>query len=144
METDWFHHPQCHHQIQSLHRQLNPALVRSTKKKRGRPSAVGFPHCAGSGEGFFLSTKPYPHKCVEAGAWTRDLPVTDGRLYRCNNLIYQWEISLVLLYVSSELISYLLFTVKYSSCFQPFLSLKISSIFFMHLEYAVMVESLLV
>jgi len=50
----------------------------------------------------------------------------------------------VLLYVSSELISYLLFTVKYSSCFQPFLSLKISSIFFMHLEYAVMVESLLV
>jgi hypothetical protein len=28
------------------------------------------------------------------------------------NLIYQWEISLVLLYVSSQLISYLLFTVK--------------------------------
>jgi len=31
----------------------------------------------------FLSPKPYPHKCAEAGARTRDLPVTDGRLYRC-------------------------------------------------------------
>jgi len=27
-------------------------------KKKGVPSAVGFPHCAGSGEGLFLSTKP--------------------------------------------------------------------------------------
>ena len=51
--------------------------------KRGVPSAVGFPYCAGSGEGLFLSPKPYPHKCVEAGARTRDVPVTDGRLYRC-------------------------------------------------------------
>ena len=49
----------------------------------GVPSAVGFLHCAGSGEGLFLSPKPYPHKCVEAGARTRDLPVTYGRLYRC-------------------------------------------------------------
>jgi len=46
--------------------------------KKGVPSAVGFPHCAGSGEGLFLSTKPYPHKCAEAGARTRDLPVTDA------------------------------------------------------------------
>jgi len=52
--------------------------------KKGVPSAVGFPHCAGSGEGLFLRPKPYPHKCAEAGARTRDLPVTDGRLYRCN------------------------------------------------------------
>jgi len=51
--------------------------------KKGVPSAVGFPHCAGSGEGLFLSPKPYPHKCAEARARTRDLPVTDGRLYRC-------------------------------------------------------------
>ena len=51
-------------------------------KKKGVPSAVGFPHCAGSGEGLSLSPKPYPHKCAEAGARTRDLPVTDGRLYR--------------------------------------------------------------
>jgi len=50
---------------------------------KGVPSAVGFPHCAGSGEGLFLSLKPYPHKCAEAEARTRDLPVTDGRLYRC-------------------------------------------------------------
>ena len=50
---------------------------------KGVPSAVGFPHCAGSGEGLSLSPKPYPHKCAEAGARTRDLPVTDGRLYRC-------------------------------------------------------------
>jgi len=53
------------------------------EKKKGVPSAVGFPHCAGSGEGLSLSPKPYPHKCAEAGARTRDLPVTDGRLYRC-------------------------------------------------------------
>ena len=53
------------------------------KVKKGVPSAVGFPHCAGSGEGLSLSPKPYPHKCAEAGARTRDLPVTDGRLYRC-------------------------------------------------------------
>jgi len=53
------------------------------EKKKGVPSAVGFPHCAGSGEGLFLSPKPYPHKCAEAGYRTRDLPVTDGRLYRC-------------------------------------------------------------
>jgi len=53
------------------------------KVKNGVPSAVGFPHCAGSGEGLSLSPKPYPHKCAEAGARTRDLPVTDGRLYRC-------------------------------------------------------------
>jgi len=51
--------------------------------KKGVPSAVGFPHCAGSGEGLFLSLKPYPHKCAEAGARTRDLPVIDSRLYRC-------------------------------------------------------------
>ena len=51
--------------------------------EKGVPSAVGFPHCAGSGEGLSLSPKPYPHKCAEAGARTRDLPVTDGRLYRC-------------------------------------------------------------
>jgi len=51
--------------------------------KKGIPSAVGFPYCAGSGEGLFLSPKPYPHKCAEAGAQTRDLLVTDGRLYRC-------------------------------------------------------------
>jgi len=50
----------------------------TTNKKKGVPSAVGFPHCAGSGEGLFLSPKPYPHKCAEAGARTRDLPVTDG------------------------------------------------------------------
>ena len=50
---------------------------------KGVPSAVGFPHCAGSGEGLSLSPKPYPHKCAETGARTRDLPVTDGRLYRC-------------------------------------------------------------
>jgi len=50
-------------------------------KKKGVPSAVGFPHCAGSGEGLSLSLKPYPHKCAETGARTRDLPVTDGRLY---------------------------------------------------------------
>jgi len=31
-------------------------------KKKGVPSAVGFLHCAGSGEGLFLSPKPYPHK----------------------------------------------------------------------------------
>ena len=43
--------------------------------KKGVPSAVGFPHCARSGEGLFLSPKPYPHKCAEAGARTRDLPV---------------------------------------------------------------------
>ena len=52
-------------------------------KKKGVPSAVGFPHCAGSGEGLSLNPKPYPHKCAEAGARTRDLLVTDGRLYRC-------------------------------------------------------------
>ena len=52
-------------------------------KKKGVLSAVGFPHCAWSKEGLFLSPKPYPHKCVEAGARTRDLPVTNGRLYRC-------------------------------------------------------------
>ena len=51
--------------------------------KKGVPSAVGFPHYAGSGEGLSLSPKPYPHKCAEAVARTRDLPVTDGRLYRC-------------------------------------------------------------
>jgi len=50
---------------------------------KGVPSAVGFPHCAGSGEGLSLSPKPNPHKCAEAGARTRGLPVTDGRLYRC-------------------------------------------------------------
>ena len=36
--------------------------------KKGVPSAVGFLHCAGSGEGLFLSPKPYPHKCAEAEA----------------------------------------------------------------------------
>ena len=34
--------------------------------KKGVPSAVGFPHCAGSGEGLSLSPKPYPHKCTQA------------------------------------------------------------------------------
>ena len=56
---------------------------RNEMTKKDVPSAVGFPHYAGSGEGLFLSPKPYPHKCAEAGARTRDLPVTDGRLYRC-------------------------------------------------------------
>ena len=51
------------------------------KKKKDVPSAVGFPHCAGSGEGLFLNPKLYPHKCAEAGARTRDLPVTDGSGY---------------------------------------------------------------
>jgi len=37
----------------------------------------------------FLSPKPYPHKCAEAGAQTRDLPVTDGRLYRCTRPILE-------------------------------------------------------
>jgi len=37
----------------------------------------------GLGKGCFLSPKPYPHKCAEAGARTRDLPIIDGRLYRC-------------------------------------------------------------
>ena len=32
------------------------------------------------GKGCFLSPKPYPHKCAETGARTRDLPITDGRL----------------------------------------------------------------
>ena len=36
--------------------------------KKGVSSAVGFPHCAGSGEGLSLSPKPYPHKCAEADA----------------------------------------------------------------------------
>jgi len=35
--------------------------------QQGVPSAVGFPHCAGSGEGLSLSPRPYPHKCAEAG-----------------------------------------------------------------------------
>ena len=50
------------------------------QQKMGVPSAVGFPHCAGSGEGLFLSPKPYPHKCAEAEARTRDLPVTNAFL----------------------------------------------------------------
>jgi len=29
--------------------------------KKGVPSAVGFPHYAGSGEGLSLSPKPYPY-----------------------------------------------------------------------------------
>jgi len=58
-----------------------PSSISSWKK--GVPSAVGFPHCAGSGEGLFLNPKPYPHKCAEAGARTQNLPITDGRLYRC-------------------------------------------------------------
>jgi len=37
-------------------------LASALIKKKGVPSAVGFPHCAGSGEGLFLSPKPYPHK----------------------------------------------------------------------------------
>ena len=56
-------------------------------KKKGVPSVVGFPHCAGSGEGLFLSPKPYPHKCAEAGARTRDLPVTDGHHNHEQNFI---------------------------------------------------------
>jgi len=32
--------------------------------KKGVPSDVGFPHCAGSGEGLFLSHKSYPHKSL--------------------------------------------------------------------------------
>ena len=59
----------------------------SIGKKKSVPSAVGFPYYAGSREGLFLSPKPYPHKCVEAGARTRDLLVTDGRLYRCTRPI---------------------------------------------------------
>jgi len=53
-----------------------------SKIKKGVPSAIGFPHFAGSGR-VVLSTKPFPHKCAKAGARTQDLPVTDGRLYRC-------------------------------------------------------------
>ena len=56
----------------------NQSNHRNWGKKKGVPSALGFPHCAGSGEGLSLSPKPYPHKCAEAGARTRDLPVTDG------------------------------------------------------------------
>ena len=44
---------------------------RVTTFKKGVPSAVGFPHCAGSGEGLSLSPKPYPHKCAEAEATFR-------------------------------------------------------------------------
>ena len=46
---------------------ISRALINDSSAK-GVPSAVGFPHCAGSGEGLFLSPKPYPHKCAEAGA----------------------------------------------------------------------------
>ena len=60
--------------------------------KKGVPSAVDFPHCAGSGEGLSLNPKLYPHKCAEAGARTRDLPVTDGRLYRCTRPALQRSI----------------------------------------------------
>ena len=49
---------------------------------KGVPSAVGFPHCAGSGEGLFLSPKPYPHKCAEAGA-------------RTQNMLKQWRARMV-------------------------------------------------
>jgi len=35
-------------------------LCEFVDKKKGVPSAVGFPHCAGSREGLFLSPKPYP------------------------------------------------------------------------------------
>ena len=68
--TPWW---ACTHFCSSLNKSL----------KKGIPSAVGFPYCAGSGEGLFLSPKPYPHKCAEAVAQTRDIPVIDGRLYRC-------------------------------------------------------------
>jgi len=64
---------------------LHPNMV---VVKKGVPSAVGFPHCAGFGEGLSLSPKPYPHKCAEAGARTGDLPVTDGRLYRCTRWLW--------------------------------------------------------
>jgi len=39
------------------------------------------------------SAKSYPHKYAEAGARTRDLPVTDGRLYRCTRpaLPIKWK-----------------------------------------------------
>jgi len=50
---------------------------------KGVPSAVGFPHCVGVCGRIVLSTKPFPHKCAESGARTRDLPIIDGRLYRC-------------------------------------------------------------
>ena len=62
---------------------LLPCFLSSTKEKKGVPSAVCFPHCAASEEELSLRLNPYPHKCVEVGARTRDLPVTDGRLYRC-------------------------------------------------------------
>jgi len=52
-------------------------------KKRGVPSAVGFPHCAGSGEGLFLSPKPYPHKCAEAGARILDTVTTILKYNMC-------------------------------------------------------------
>ena len=61
-------------------------------EQKGVPSAVGFPHCAGSGKELSLSPKPYPHKRAEAGARTRDLPVTDGRLYRCTKPALQFTI----------------------------------------------------
>jgi len=77
-------------------------------KKKGVPSAVGFPHCAGSGEGLSLSLKPYPHKCAEAGARTRDLPVTDGRLYRCTRpallSIYRWNRGLKIFFGKRNLV----------------------------------------
>ena len=56
--------PQCHTFL-CLH--VTTCRNWATTKK-GVPSAVGFPHCAGSGERLFLSPKPYPHKCAEAGA----------------------------------------------------------------------------
>ena len=59
-----------------IHMQPEWTGTHSFNKKKGVPSAVGFPHCAGSGEGLSLRPKPYPHKCAEAGARTRDLPVT--------------------------------------------------------------------
>jgi len=59
------------------------AQKRDAVVKKGVLSGVDFPHCAGFGEGLFLSPKPYSHKCAEAGTRTRDLPVTYGRLYRC-------------------------------------------------------------
>jgi hypothetical protein len=62
--------------------------------KKDVPSVVGFPHCAGSG-GIF-KRQVLPASYAEAGAQTRDLTVTDSRLYCCTRpaLISYVEFSL--------------------------------------------------
>ena len=58
---------------------------------KGVPSAVGFPHCAGSGEGLFLSSKPYPHKCAEAGARVHILVIRKKKNNSDKVESYQWD-----------------------------------------------------